>query len=317
MAFGVKTNERPGTRAVVRNVRSSAYKAREVLNIIRGESYGRASEILEFSDRGIAEVVRKCLDSAVANAENNDGIPAEELYISACYSDEGPTLKRWRPRARGRATRIRKRTCHITIIVSRYTPEQLAEMRSRAASGTSSANAAASRRDRVAKSRATAAARAEAEEHDHDHDHEGPDHDAVSGDDAPLSASEVVDSDADGSVNADDASPFGEGSAKAGSEGEAPSDEFVIKGNADSMLYHPPESPFYGRTVAEVWFTTAEAAEAAGFQLPPSMRDEVDTAADETASDGLDGSSGDDADEVETASDGPDGSSGDNKDEEE
>ena len=121
---------------------------------------------------------------------------------------------------------------------------------------------------------------------------------AVSGDDAPLSASEVVDSDADGSVNADDASPFGEGSAKAGSEGEAPSDEFVIKGNADSMLYHPPESPFYGRTVAEVWFTTAEAAEAAGFQLPPSMRD--DASADDSApstEDGPDGSSGDEAEE--------------------
>ena len=292
MAFGVKTNERPGTRAVVRNVRSSAYKAREVLNIIRGESYGRASEILEFSDRGIATVVRKCLDSAVANAENNDGLPAEELFVAACYADEGPTLKRWRPRARGRATRIRKRTCHITVIVGRYSPEQLAEMRSRAATGTSSANAATSRRDRVAKSRATAAARAEAEEHDHDHEH---DHDDAPSDDAPLSASEVVDSDADGAVNADDASPFGEGSAKAGSEGEAPSDEFVIKGNADSMLYHPPESPFYGRTVAEVWFTTADAAEAAGFQLPPSMRDDADAPADEAPED----SSGNNADEEE------------------
>jgi len=116
----VKTNERPGTRAVARYVRVSASKAREVLDLIRGESYGRAAEIAAFSERAVSDVIAKCLDSAVANAENNDGISAEELYVSACYADEGPTLKRWRPRARGRATRINKRTCHITIIVNRY-----------------------------------------------------------------------------------------------------------------------------------------------------------------------------------------------------
>lgn len=174
MAFGTKTNERPGTRAQVKYVRSSAYKAREVLNLIRNQSYARASEILEFSDRSISEPVAKLLDSAVANAENNDGLNAEELFVSACYADEGPTLKRWRPRARGRATRIRKRTCHITIIVSSYSPEQLEVIRgSEAAKGTNSrSTAAASRRDRVQKSRDSAEAKAEAEEHDHDHDHE-------------------------------------------------------------------------------------------------------------------------------------------------
>ncbi len=174
MAFGTKTNERPGTRAQVKYVRSSAYKAREVLNLIRNQSYARASEILEFSDRGIAEPVAKLLDSAVANAENNDGLDAEELFVSACYADEGPTLKRWRPRARGRATRIRKRTCHITIIVSQYSPEQLEIIRtSEASKGTNSrSTAAASRRDRVQKSRDAADAKAEAEEHDHDHDHD-------------------------------------------------------------------------------------------------------------------------------------------------
>ena len=107
-----KTNERPGTRAVARHIRVSASKARAVLDLIRGESYGRASEILEFSERSVSDVITKCLDSAVANAEHNDEISAEELYVSACYADEGPTLKRWRPRARGRATRINKRTCH-------------------------------------------------------------------------------------------------------------------------------------------------------------------------------------------------------------
>ena len=65
-------------------------------------------------------VIQKCLRSAVANAEHNDGLDPEELFVSTCFADEGPTLRRFRPRARGRATRIRKRTCHITVVVSRY-----------------------------------------------------------------------------------------------------------------------------------------------------------------------------------------------------
>jgi len=163
-----KTNERPGTRAVARYVRVSASKAREVLNLVRGESYGRAAEILAFSERSVSDVVGKLLESAVANAENNDGIPAEELFVSTCYADEGPTLKRWRPRARGRATRINKRTCHITIIVTRYDEATLETLRERdAAKGRvgSSAHAAEARRQRVERSRAAAA-----EEAAHDHD---------------------------------------------------------------------------------------------------------------------------------------------------
>ena len=159
-----KTNERPGTRAVARHIRVSASKARVVLDLIRGESYGRASEILEFSERSVSDVITKCLDSAVANAEHNDEISAEELYVSACYADEGPTLKRWRPRARGRATRINKRTCHITIIVSRYSADELTAMRERAESrGRTGASeqAAESRRQRVQKSRAAEAEVAE------------------------------------------------------------------------------------------------------------------------------------------------------------
>ena len=174
MAFGVKTNERPGTRAQVRHARFSAYKAREVLDLIRGEPVGRALEILQFSERDPAIVIGKCLASAVANAEHNDSLPADELFVSACYADEGPTLKRWRPRARGRATRIRKRTCHITVIVSRYSDDQMAAIRRRdeakaASSGGRSRtrDAAASRRRRVARSRgedvATEAKAADAE----------------------------------------------------------------------------------------------------------------------------------------------------------
>ena len=79
----------------------------------------------------------KVLASAVANAVHNDGLDAEELYVSACYADEGSTLKRWRPRARGRATRIRKRTSHITIIVSRLPEERIARRRAKQAANTS------------------------------------------------------------------------------------------------------------------------------------------------------------------------------------
>jgi large subunit ribosomal protein L22 len=126
---GVKTNERPGTRAVLRHCRISASKTRQVLNLIRDEEVGRASEILAATERGAATVVGKVLASAVANAVHNDGQDADELYVSACFADEGATLKRWRPRARGRASRIRKRTCHITIVVSRLPEERLARQR--------------------------------------------------------------------------------------------------------------------------------------------------------------------------------------------
>lgn len=183
MAFGTKTNERPGTRAQIRHLRVSAYKAREVLDLIRGLHVDDADGVLEFTDRAVATEIRKVLASAVANAEHNDEIDPNELYVSACYADEGPTLKRWRPRARGRATRIRKRTCHITIIVSRMEPKLLEQRQARAAAavgrGGVRRDAAEARRARVAKSKATAAARAEKHDHDHDHDHdhEGHDHD--------------------------------------------------------------------------------------------------------------------------------------------
>ncbi|MYK74879.1 MAG: 50S ribosomal protein L22 [Acidimicrobiaceae bacterium] len=157
---GVKTNERPGTRARASYVRSSAYKAREVLDLIRGKSCADAQDILAFSDRDVARPIGKVLDSALANAEHNDGLDADELYVSACYADEGPTLKRWRPRARGRATRIRKRTCHITVIVSRYDPERLEKVRAKQSQrGVATAEA---RRRRVARSRAAAQAEAAA-----------------------------------------------------------------------------------------------------------------------------------------------------------
>jgi large subunit ribosomal protein L22 len=126
-----KTNERPGTRAVHRYCGMSASKARQVLDLIRGEDVQRAAEILNGTEREAAEIIGKVLNSAVANAAHNDQQNPEELYVSACFADEGTTMKRWRPRARGRATRIRKRTSHITIIVSRLPANQLELRRKR------------------------------------------------------------------------------------------------------------------------------------------------------------------------------------------
>ena len=122
-------------RAVAKYVRVSPYKVREVLDLIRGYDAERAQEILKFCERDAATVVGKVLGSAMANAEHDSGMVPDELFVSACYADEGPTLKRWRPRARGRATRIRKRTCHVTIVVSRLPDRELQERRARRAQG--------------------------------------------------------------------------------------------------------------------------------------------------------------------------------------
>ena len=166
----VDNETRPGSRAVAKYVRSSAFKVREVLDLVRGKSYSEAREILTFSERRISDAIAKCLDSAVANAEHNHELDGDELYVAACYADEGPTLKRWRPRARGRATRIRKRTCHITVVVARYSDEELAAIDARLAlKGTGRRSSAAeARRRRVAASRERDAERGEDHEHDHD-----------------------------------------------------------------------------------------------------------------------------------------------------
>ena len=115
--------ERSGTKATAKYVRSSPSKARVVLDLIRGIDVVSADQILQFTDRHIAHDVRKVLASAVANATNNDDQDAEELFVIACFADEGPTLKRFKPRARGRASRILKRTCHVTIIVARMSDD--------------------------------------------------------------------------------------------------------------------------------------------------------------------------------------------------
>jgi large subunit ribosomal protein L22 len=211
-----KTNERPGTRAVLRHTGMSASKARQVLDLIRGQDVDRAAEILTGTEREAAEIIGKVLTSAVANAAHNDHQNPEELYVSACYADEGTTMKRWRPRARGRATRIRKRTCHITIIVSRLPPDRLELRRTRmeAVTANRSRRVDASRRradlsGRLSRRRAAqavaeaeAAAAAEAEE-----DTDATTEDGAAEIEGPETAPDAVDEDGDA---ADDGDEVGE-----------------------------------------------------------------------------------------------------------
>jgi large subunit ribosomal protein L22 len=161
--------ERSGTKASARYVRVSASKARVVLDLIRGLDVRSADQVLQFTDRHVARDVRKVLASAVANAVNNDAQDADELFVVACFADEGPTLKRFRPRARGRASRINKRSCHITVIVARMSDERIAVIQARQERGGTTTtgrrrpqSSAASRRARVERSRAAVTPSAEA-----------------------------------------------------------------------------------------------------------------------------------------------------------
>ena len=104
-------------RAIAKHVRISPYKVRIVLDIIRGKSYREALAILENTPKSASEPIRKVLMSAGANAENNLGMSKDNLFVAACYADQGPTLKRVQPVSKGRAYRILKRTSHITVIL--------------------------------------------------------------------------------------------------------------------------------------------------------------------------------------------------------
>ncbi|MEY2583931.1 MAG: large subunit ribosomal protein, partial [Ilumatobacteraceae bacterium] len=252
--------ERGGTKASALYLRVSASKARVVLNLIRGLPVKRADEVLQFSDREVSNDIRKVLASAVANAQHNDEQDPDELFVKACFADEGPTLKRFTPRARGRGNRINKRTCHITIVTARLDDARLEVVQAREAKRT-----AAGRR-RPAAGGTTASRRARVE----------------------RSRQRAVQAKGGTSGAATDASGDLPTGAHAPLEDNAQPDGYEIKGNADSMLYHLPGTPFYDRTIAEVWFDTSENAEAAGYELPPSQRED---AADEDA----EGSASDDA----------------------
>ena len=267
--------ERSGTKATAKYVRTSASKIRAVLDLVRGLDVKSADQVLQLTERHTAIPVRKLLASAVANAVNNDNQDADELYIIACFADEGPTLKRFKPRARGRASRILKRTCHVTIIVARMSDDRIAIIQARAErQGAGSGRpAATSRRDRVARSRAKDDAVDESTE---------------------QTADEVVEE-----ASSDAASvAIWDGSVDATDDGEAP-EGYEIKGNAQSMLFHTPDSRYYKATKAEVWFDTEESAVAAGFSKPGATADDTEEAAEAEAAPAANQASDTAADEAE------------------
>lgn len=146
-------------RATARYLPISASKVRPVLALIRGRSVEDAERELQLCQRGAADAVFKVLESAIANAEHTRELPPEELYVVACYADEGPTRRSGRPRARGRFGRIKKRSCHLTIELARYGEEELEQLRSRQeARGAGSAEQRRRRAERVRRSRGGAAA---------------------------------------------------------------------------------------------------------------------------------------------------------------
>ena len=116
--MATKANMETQVRAQAKWVRMSARKARLVLDNIRGRTVPEARTVLAFTPRAAAREIDRVLASAVANAESAHGLDGDELVVVGAYADEGPTLKRWRARARGRVNRIRKRTCHITVVVA-------------------------------------------------------------------------------------------------------------------------------------------------------------------------------------------------------
>jgi large subunit ribosomal protein L22 len=168
----------PSVRATVRYLPVSPYKIRQVLDLVRGLPVDDAIRMLQLCEKDAADNVLKLLDSAVANAEHNRQLPADELYLARIWCDEGPTRKSGQARARGRYFRVRKRSSHVTIVLARYDADELDERRRRdEASGRGAATAQRRRSERVRRSRQ----REQAADHDHDHDHEHdggePEHD--------------------------------------------------------------------------------------------------------------------------------------------
>ena len=256
-----KTNERPGRprpssraspRAQARYVRMSATKVRAVLDLIRGETVQRAGEILQFTERDAAEVVGK-VPGLRGGQRGQQRRPDRRgaATCSACYADEGPTLKRWRPRARGRATRIRKRTmprhrdrrprCRPNSWRSSGPARRPG---STARSGRTTRTAAEARRRRVARSRGGA---------------EVP-RPTTWPRTRPRRRTRESDAELRRARRCSTDGPYGAGSEAPPEDGSVPAG-YEIKGNEDSMLYHEPGQPLLRRTKAEVFFATAEDAE--------------------------------------------------------
>jgi ribosomal protein L22 len=147
-------------RAQAKWVRTSPRKARLVTEHIRGRSVPEARSVLAFTPRAAAREVERVLRSAVANAEVSHGLIGDDLYVSAAFVDEGPVLKRWRARARGRVARIRKRTCHITVLLAPMAQDGLEERRPRRrVSGRRPKSVAAEAATKTARPRAKRAAK--------------------------------------------------------------------------------------------------------------------------------------------------------------
>jgi len=179
------------TRATLRYLQVSPFKIRQVLPLIRGRSVEEAERVLEVCERDAADHVLKVLESAIANAGHNSSIPPDELFVSAAYCDEGPTRNHGQARARGRYSRVRKRSSHLTIVVGRLTDEQLQARRGRdEAAGGGRGREGRSRVERVRASRA--AARREAEGHDHEHDDDQEPEDAAQIDAGAAESIEVA-----------------------------------------------------------------------------------------------------------------------------
>jgi large subunit ribosomal protein L22 len=187
------TTEKPGARASVRYLHTSAYKVRQVLELVRGLPVGDAGRLLELCEKDAADDILKLLDSAIANADHNNQIPADELFIALAWADEGPTRKHGQPRARGRYFRIRKRTSHVTIVLERFEVDELeARQRRDEASGRGAAVQQRRRAERVRRSRAT-----EPEADDTEVDEIEAESDEVAVDDAAVEVAEAETPDAE------------------------------------------------------------------------------------------------------------------------
>jgi len=168
------TIDTPSARATVRYLGVSPYKIRQVMELVRGLPVDDAIRVLQLCEKDAADSVLKLLDSAIANAEHNQQLPADELFIARIWCDEGPTRKSGQARARGRYFRVRKRTSHVTIIIARYEADELEARRRRdESSGRGAAVAQRRRSERVRRSRQREQA---ADTHDHDHDHDDHEH---------------------------------------------------------------------------------------------------------------------------------------------
>ncbi|HEX5616183.1 MAG TPA: 50S ribosomal protein L22 [Acidimicrobiia bacterium] len=183
-------------RATVRYLRRSPSKVRQVVDLVRGLPVEEAERVLQLSAKDAAGDVLKLLESAIANAEHNHALPVDELVVAKIWCDEGPTRKWGRARARGRYFRIRKRTSHVTIVLTRLSEDALEQKRRREeSSGAARGTSARRRAERVRRSRAVA----QGHDHDHDDDHDhGHDDDH---DDATATEASV-----DDGLDADDAS---------------------------------------------------------------------------------------------------------------